>query len=114
MRFGRKKELALLCYLAAKWGMHPRNELAESLWPERRGAARPCGLRAVLHKLRKNLEGRRAHDEWPALRHRKQRSGTRAREIELDLEVFEAAVSLSAAGRRRRELIGRCTELLGL
>jgi hypothetical protein len=30
-RFGTKKTLALLCYLAAEGGRHPRRELAELL-----------------------------------------------------------------------------------
>jgi DNA-binding SARP family transcriptional activator len=31
LRFGTKKRLALLCYLAAEGGRHPRRELAELL-----------------------------------------------------------------------------------
>jgi DNA-binding SARP family transcriptional activator len=34
VRFRIKKELALLCYLAAEEGRHPRRELAKLLWPE--------------------------------------------------------------------------------
>jgi hypothetical protein len=33
LRFGTKKVLALLCYLAAEEKKYPRGELAELLWP---------------------------------------------------------------------------------
>jgi DNA-binding SARP family transcriptional activator len=53
VRFRIKKELALLCYLAAEGGRHPRRELAELLWPESEERHARADLRAVLHKLRK-------------------------------------------------------------
>ena len=34
LRFGRKKTLALLCYLAAEGRKRSRGELAELFWPE--------------------------------------------------------------------------------
>jgi DNA-binding SARP family transcriptional activator len=105
VRFRIKKELALLCYLAAKGGRHPRRELAELLWPESEERRARADLRAVLHKLRKNLGEDSAHDgvarffviESNCLE-------LEPRGIELDLEVFEAAVSLA---RRETSLGGR-------
>ncbi len=55
LRFGIKKALALLCYLAAEGRRYPRRELAELLWPksdERRARADPL---SALNKLRKTL-----------------------------------------------------------
>ena len=124
VRFRIKKELALLCYLAAEGGSHPRNELAELLWPKSEERHARADLRAVLHKLRKILREDSADDG--AARFfviESNRLGLESRGIDLDLEIFEAAVSLargetslggrSAAGERR-ELIGRLQGDLGL
>jgi DNA-binding SARP family transcriptional activator len=62
VRFRIKKALALLCYLAAEGGRHPRRELAELLWPESEVRNARADLRAVLHKLRKTLKQESAHD----------------------------------------------------
>ena len=124
VRFRIKKELALLCYLAAEGGRHPRRELAELLWPESEERRARADLRAVLHKLRKTLREDGAHDGVASLFViESNRLGLEPRGIGLDLEVFEAAVSLargetslggrSAAGGRR-ELIGRLQNDLGL
>ena len=117
VRFRIKKALALLCYLAAEGGRHPRRELAELLWPESEERHARADLRAVLHKLRKTLREESAHDGVARFFViESNRLELEPRGIELDLEVFEAAVSLassetslggrSAAGGRR-ELIGR-------
>ena len=118
VRFRIKKELALLCYLAAEGGRHPRRELAELLWPESEERHARADLRAVLHKLRKTLKEDGAHDGVARFFViESNRLELEPREIELDLEAFEAAVSLarretslggrSAAAGGRRELIGR-------
>jgi DNA-binding SARP family transcriptional activator/tetratricopeptide (TPR) repeat protein len=118
VRFRIKKELALLCYLAAEGGRHPRRELAELLWPESEERHARADLRAVLHKLRKTLREESAHDGVASFFViESNRLELEPREIELDLEVFEAAVSLarresslggrSAADKGRRELISR-------
>jgi DNA-binding SARP family transcriptional activator/tetratricopeptide (TPR) repeat protein len=118
VRFRIKKELALLCYLAAEGGRHPRRELAELLWPESEERHARADLRAVLHKLRKTLREESAHDGVARFFViESNRLDLEPREIKLDLEVFEAAVSLarretslggrSAAAGGRRELIGR-------
>ena len=125
VRFRIKKELALLCYLAAEGGRHPRRKLAELLWPESEERHARADLRAVLHKLRKTLREESAHDGVARFFViESNRLDLEPREIELDLEVFEAAVSLarretslggrSAAAGGRRELIGRLQGDLGL
>jgi hypothetical protein len=94
VRFRIKKELALLCYLAAEGGRHPRRELAELLWPESEERHARADLRAVLHKLRKTLREDSAHDGVARFFViESNRLELEPREIELDLEVFEAAVS---------------------
>ena len=62
LRFGIKKQLALLCYLAAEGGRHPRGELAELLWPGSEERHARGDLRSVLSKLRKTLREESAHD----------------------------------------------------
>jgi DNA-binding SARP family transcriptional activator/tetratricopeptide (TPR) repeat protein len=125
VRFRTKKELALLCYLAAEGGRHPRKELAELLWPESEERHARADLRAVLHKLRKTLREDSAHDGVACFFViENNRLGLEPRGIELDLEIFETAVSLarretslggrSAAAGGRRELIGRLQGDLGL
>ena len=119
VRFGTKKELALLCYLAAEGGTHPRRKLAELLWPESEKRRARADLRAVLYKLRKTLGEDGADDgvagffvvDGDLL-------GPEPRGIGLDLEALEAAISLareesppagggsSAAAGGRRKLMG--------
>src|SRR3954469_6876161 len=53
LRFGTKKRLALLCYLATEGGRHPRRELAELLWPHSEERRARADLRGTLSKLRK-------------------------------------------------------------
>ena len=96
-----------MCYLAAEGGRHSRSKLAELLWPESEERRARADLRAVLHKLRKNLREDGAHDgvarffviESNPLE-------LQPREIDLDLEAFEAAVSLASRetslGRKKR------------
>src|SRR4051795_12214222 len=55
LRFGTKKRLALLCYLATEGGRHPRRELAELLWPQSDERHARTVLRSTLAKLRKAL-----------------------------------------------------------
>jgi DNA-binding SARP family transcriptional activator/predicted ATPase len=116
--FGTKKELALLSYLAAKGGWHPRRELAELLWPQSDERRARADLRAVLHKLKKTLREEGAHDGVARFFVIERNGlGLEPRGIGLDLEDFEAAVSpasgetppggRSAAAGGRRELIGR-------
>ena len=100
LRFGTKKSLALLCYLAAEGGRHSRRELAELLWPQSDERHARTDQRSALAKLRKTLGENSA------------RGGTREegigflivdgallgiepRGIELDLEVLQADVSLA-------------------
>src|ERR671917_2397334 len=63
LRFRTKKSLALLCYLAAEGGSHPRRELAELLWPRSDGRHARGDLRSALANLRKTLREGRTHDD---------------------------------------------------
>jgi DNA-binding SARP family transcriptional activator len=74
LRFGIKKQLALLCYLAAEGGRHPRRELAELLWPQSDERHARGDLRAVLSKLRKGLGEESAHDREDVVMDRYARS----------------------------------------
>jgi DNA-binding SARP family transcriptional activator len=118
VRFRIKKALALLCYLAAEGGRHPRRELAQLLWPQSEERRARADLRAVLHKLRKTLGEESARDAVERFFViQSNRLELEPREIDLDLEAFEAAVSLArretslgervAAAGERRDLIGR-------
>src|SRR5215207_3907450 len=133
LRFGTKKSLALLCYLAAEGGRHPRRELAELLWPMSDERHARTDLRSALAKLRKTLGEESIHDEGGVryLLVDRELLGVESRGIELDLKALQAAVWLArtetssappggrsteadAAIGRRRELIGRLEEALGL
>src|SRR5919107_2892151 len=129
LRFGTKKILALLCYLAAEGATrHPRRELAELLWPERDERRARTNLRSALAKLRKTLGEDSAHEEEEGARFfviEGDLLGLEPREVELDLKALEAAVSLARAeaspgGRSpdtavgRRELIEHLEGALGL
>jgi DNA-binding SARP family transcriptional activator/tetratricopeptide (TPR) repeat protein len=106
-------------------GKAPRRELAELLWPQSEERHARADLRAILHKLRKTLREESTHDG--VARYfviESNRLELEPREVDLDLEVFEAAVSLAtretslggsiAVGGGRRELIGRLQGALGL
>src|SRR3954453_15121183 len=123
LRFRLKKRLALLCYLAAEGGRHPRRELAELLWPHSEERRARADLRGALSNLRKTLEEGGAQDGEEEARFfliEGDLLGVELKEVELDLEALEAAVSLartetSPGGRNaedaavvgRRDLIGR-------
>jgi DNA-binding SARP family transcriptional activator/tetratricopeptide (TPR) repeat protein len=127
LRFGRKKVLALLCYLAAEGGMPPRRELAELLWPQSDERHARTGLRSTLARLRKTLgEGSAppGQEEVGFLVIEGELLGLAPHAIYLDLKALEAAVALSKgetspAGSssdavERRDLIGRLEGGLGL
>ena len=122
LRFGIKKQLALLCYLAAEDGRrHQRRELAELLWPRSDERHARTDLRSVLSRLRQSLE-----DDGRLLLIDGDLLGVEPTEVELDTEALETAVSLArretspagassaaAAAVGRRELIGRLRGDLG-
>jgi DNA-binding SARP family transcriptional activator len=131
LRFRIKKVLALLCYLAAEGGSHPRRELAELLWPQSDERHARTALRSALANLRKTLGEDRAHDEEEVQENRLLLSdgdllGVEPRGIDLDLWTLEAAVELarseapgtSPGGSRvdgavgRRDLIAHLEETL--
>src|ERR671916_68383 len=55
LRFGTKKALALLCYLAVEGKKYPRRKLAELLWPRSSERHARTDLRSTLSRLRKAL-----------------------------------------------------------
>ncbi|HET6658501.1 MAG TPA: BTAD domain-containing putative transcriptional regulator, partial [Rubrobacter sp.] len=127
LRFGIKKQLALLCYLAAEGGRRPRRELAELLWPGSEERHARGDLRSVLSKLRKTVREESARDgqvgEADFLLIDGDVLGVEPTRVELDTEALEAAVSLarretspatSSASAGRRELIGRLRGALRL
>jgi Bacterial transcriptional activator domain len=100
LRFGRKKALALLCYLAAQGGKRSRGELAELFWPQSDKRSARTDLRSTLTRLRKKLgedrtcgDGRGKEDRLLAVDG--DLLGLEPRGVELDLRTLEAAVSLA-------------------
>ena len=133
LRFRIKKALALLCYLAAEGGSHPRRELADLLWPQSDERHARTALRSALANLRKTLGEDRAHDEEEIQENRLLLAdgdllGVEPRGINLDLRTLESAVELARSeapgtspggsrvegGMRRRDLIARLEEPLGV
>ena len=97
LRFGRKKTLALLCYLATEDRKRPRAELFELLWPKSEERRARTGLRSTLAGLNKALgEGGagRGGGVYP-LAVDGDLLGVKSRAIDLDLHTLEAAVSLA-------------------
>jgi DNA-binding SARP family transcriptional activator len=96
-RFGTKKRLALLCYLAAEGGRHQRRDLAELLWPASEERSARTDLRSALAKLRKTLREASAHDDEEARFFVIDGDllGIEPKEVELDIKALEAAVSLA-------------------
>ncbi len=133
LRFGRKKALALLCYLAAEGGKRHRRDLAELLWPTSEERRARTDLRSILTSLRRTLEedGTSNHGRGEGIRFLALDGdllGVEERGAELDLRTLHEAVSLargetsgtSPGGRRaddavgRRHLIARLEEALGI
>ena len=131
LRFGTKKSLALLCYLATEGGRHQRRELAELLWPESDERRARVALRSALAKLRKSLGEESASEGVSYLLTDGELLGVDSQQVGLDLEALQAAVSLArtetssqgggassaaaqAALGRQREPIDRLRGDLGL
>jgi DNA-binding SARP family transcriptional activator/tetratricopeptide (TPR) repeat protein len=100
LRFGRKKALALLCYLAAEGGKRSRSGLAELLWPQSNERRARADLRSILSRLRKTLgkDGARGGGSSEGVRLLTidgDLLGVEPQGIELDLRTLEAAVSLA-------------------
>ena len=128
VRFGRKKALALLCYLVVEGGRHPRRELAELLWPRSEERHARTDLRSILSLLRKILKEDSARGggggEWVHLLIVDgDLLGVESRRVEVDLRTLEAAVSLAGSetssegrgvedARTRRDVIVRLAEVL--
>jgi DNA-binding SARP family transcriptional activator len=97
LRFGTKKALALLCYLAAEGKKYPRGELAELLWPRSDRRHARTDLRSTLSRLRRACEeGDGSSSEGVALfAVEGDLLGLEPGGVELDLGRLEAAVSLA-------------------
>jgi DNA-binding SARP family transcriptional activator len=100
LRFGRKKALALLGYLAAEGGKRSRGDLAELLWPRSDHRSARTDLRSVLTKIRQTLaengtSGAFRRDELHLLVVEGDLLELEPRRVELDLRALEAAVSLA-------------------
>ena len=103
LRFGTKKALALLCYLAAEGRKYPRGELAELLWPSSDRRSARTDLRSTLSRLRKALGGDGARSEGSSegvglFAVEGDLLGVGRRGSGLDLRTVEAAVSLARSG----------------
>ena len=115
LRFGRKKALALLSYLAAGGGRRPRGELAGLLWPASEGRRARTDLRSILTSLRKTLEDGGTGDrglggEIGLLAIEGDLLGVELREVELDLRTLEAAVSMARRETAGTSPMGRSVE----
>src|SRR5215212_11952156 len=113
LRFRIKKALALLCYLAAEGGSHPRRELAQLLWPQSDERHARTALRSALANLRKTLGEDPARDQEEVRENRLllvegDLLGVEPRGIDLDLRKLEGPSNWPAAKRRepRREGVG--------
>ena len=100
LRFGRKKALALLCYLAAGGGTRLRRELAELLWPASEERRARTDLRSILAGIRKAIgeEGARGNggnERVDLLAIDGDLLGIKPRGVELDLRTLEEAVLLA-------------------
>jgi DNA-binding SARP family transcriptional activator len=100
LRFGRKKALAPLCYLAAEGRKRSRRELAELLSPRSDPRSARTDLRSVLTTIRQTLaengaSGAFRRDELHLLVVEGDLLELEPRVVELDLRALEAAVSLA-------------------
>src|ERR687893_1245759 len=100
LRFGRKKALALLCYLAAGGGARPRRELAELLWPASEERRARTDLRSILAGVRKAIgeesaRGNGGNERVDLLAIDGDLLGIEPRGVELDLRTLEEAVLLA-------------------
>jgi DNA-binding SARP family transcriptional activator len=120
LRFGRKKVLALLCYLAAEGANRSRRELAELLWPNSDERRARTDLRSALTRLRRVLgedgASGNGHGEGGGyLAIDGELLGVEPREVELDLRTLQVTVSLarsetsrsSSGGRSADDTVGR-------
>src|ERR687893_582303 len=96
LRFGTRKALALLCYLATEGGKHPRRKLAELLWPRSNERHARTDLRSTLSRLRKALgEGGGSSEGVELFAVEGDLLGIEPGGVELDLGTLETAVSIA-------------------
>jgi DNA-binding SARP family transcriptional activator len=111
-----KKALALLAYVAVERGPHPREELAELLWPKSGRSKDRMALRSALADLRRELGETGDSREARLLVERDSLTFDATSDTEIDLETihaaFEAARTSSATSRREPPQVGLRRELL--
>src|SRR5918998_2702680 len=96
LRFGTKKALALLCYLAAEGKKYPRGELAGLLWPRSDRRHARTDLRSTLSRLRRACgEGNGSSEGGSLFAVEGDLLGVEPGVVELDVGRLEAAVSLA-------------------
>ena len=96
LRFGTKKALALLCYLAVEGKKYPRRKLAELLWPRSSERHARTDLRSTLSRLRKALgEGGGSSEGVELFAVEGDLLGIEPGGVELDLGTLETAVSIA-------------------
>src|SRR5918998_5890927 len=96
LRFGTKKALALLCYLAVEGKKYPRRKLAELLWPRSNERHARTDLRSTLSRLRKALgEGGGSSEGVELFAVEGDLLGIEPGGVELDLGTLETAVSIA-------------------
>src|SRR3712207_6421149 len=101
LAFPTRKALAVLLYLLAEGGSHPRDKLIALFWPDSDEAAGRATLRSTLARLREGLEG--TTDEPHLVVERDAVGFDFNSDYELDLHYLESAFGLARtlAGRER-------------
>src|SRR5829696_3991477 len=86
-----KKALALLVFLAVERGPHPREELAELLWPKSGRSKGRTALRSALADLRRELGETEDFRAARLLVERDSLSFNATTDTEIDIETIHAA-----------------------
>ena len=114
LAFRTRKALALLAYLAVERGSHPREELAELLWPKSGRSKGRTALRSALADLRRELGETKDSRAARLLAEHDSLRFDATSDAEIDLETINAAleaarIPFSGSGPRqesgRRELL---------
>ena len=111
-RFTTQKAAALLAYLAYRAGQHPREVLADLLWPDSEPEAGRASLSQALSMLRRQLEppGVRAGSVIVAS---KTHVGLNPGATDTDVGKFQRAIRRARLGENRLDRIEALREALG-
>ncbi|MFN2202628.1 MAG: AAA family ATPase, partial [Caldilineaceae bacterium] len=105
--FDRRKNLALLSYLAANAGRHSRDTLAALLWPDYRQESARSNLRRTLSLLNNELGG-----DWLDVQ-RNSVELPRRDDVEVDVDRFLSAIAeCSRHGHSSSDVCPRCADPL--